>query len=318
MRITLVLIFLIVGVYTICSATQPSPQDQSKPNIGQKSGISHEKSNPTKTSQLGTEAAPLVVKIQIPTTSHQKTKENEEKDGYYWSSEWWLVYFTFALVVVTFILAIFTAKLWHSTKTMAQDAKDTAKRQAEEMLNSLRIAKDSADAAMEQAKTSTEALKRSNRAWVGVTGIVSVTTPLFADDEAKSINCCIRLSIRNIGTSPALKTTGFFELMVSQDSHIECLTFVGDKLEQDDNIGVTILPGQTLDWPNTNLNGATLLCGKVYVWLKGYFRYKDQFGDFHYSSFLFSYENTNGTREIHMNGKIPGEFVPFGVGWENT
>jgi len=322
MRTVIILIILIASICTICAASQPSNPAPSKLFEKQKDDTNQKKSESAiKQPQHGTVAEPLVVKEQELTSNNPNSVWKEEKHKSWFSPEWVLIYVTLLLVVVTALLAQYTYRLWSSTNTMARDATNTAERQAREMKASLEIAKDAANAAMIQAQTSTESLKRSNRAWIGVTGNACVTTPLCTDAEGKSIECCVQLAIKNIGPSPALNITSFFELVVSQNSPIECPTVVDDKSNHDpvlNKLGITILPGVTLDWPITNLNGTALLYGEVYVWLKGHFRYKDQFGDFHYSSFLFSYENTNGTREIHLNGKIPGKFVPFGVGWENT
>lgn len=322
MRTVIILIILIASICTICAASQPSNPAPSKPIEKQKNDTNPKKTESAITQpQHGTVAPPLVVKEQELTSNDPNSVGKEEKHKSWFSPEWVLIYVTLLLVVVTALLAQYTYRLWSSTNRMARDATNTAERQATEMKASLEIAKDAANAAMIQAQTSAESLKRSNRAWIGVTGNVCMTTPLCTD-EGKSIECSIRLAIRNIGTSPALNTTDFFELVVSKDLFIECPTLVGEIFNHDtlrNNSGITILPGETLDWANTKLNcSTTSLHGKVYVWLRGHFRYKDQFGDYHYSSFLFSYVNTNGTREIHLNGKIPGKFEPFEGGWENT
>jgi hypothetical protein len=58
----------------------------------------------------------------------------------YASAEWPLVEVTFLLVIVTAVLALYTAKLWGSTKRLAVGAKATADRQAAEMRESLNMA----------------------------------------------------------------------------------------------------------------------------------------------------------------------------------
>jgi len=323
MRAVIILIILITSICTACEASQPSSPAPSKPIEIHRTEINQKKSDSTITQpQLGTVAAPLVVKVHESISTNPNSNGKEEKHKSWFSPEWVLIDVTLLLVVVTALLALYTYRLWCSTNTMAREATNTADRQAREMKASLEIAKDAANAAMIQAQTSTESLKRSNRAWIGVTGKVCITTPLCTGAEGKSIGCCVRLAIINIGTSPALNTSGSIELVVSQNSPIEFPTVVSDKFNHEtllDNLGVTILPGETHDWVNTKLNcETTSLYGKVYVWLKGHFLYKDQFGDYHHSSFLFSYVNTNGTSEIHLNGKIPGKFEPIGGGWENT
>jgi hypothetical protein len=101
----------------------------------------------------GTETSPFLIKVLPPVTiehhsTEQHSTEPAEAPANYMSPEWWLVYITGLLAVITGALATYTWKLWRATKTLAEDAKQTAERQAREMTMSLQIAQESADASV--------------------------------------------------------------------------------------------------------------------------------------------------------------------------
>jgi hypothetical protein len=58
---------------------------------------------------------------------HQEETKNEKND--YFSSEWWLVYITGVLSLITGFLAWFTSNLWKATKKSIDDSRETAERQ---------------------------------------------------------------------------------------------------------------------------------------------------------------------------------------------
>ena len=78
-----------------------------------------------------------------------------------WSAEWWLVYLTSALAVVTGLL-------FYSTFRLAKDARDTSKRQAEEVKESFAIARAAAAASQRSAEIAEQALFISQRAYIGI------------------------------------------------------------------------------------------------------------------------------------------------------
>jgi hypothetical protein len=110
----------------------------------------------------------------------------------YSSSEWWLVYLTGGLVMVTLGLAIYTAKLWGATKTLSQDARATAERQAGEVRESLAIS-------TRMVETMERNAERQLRAYLTVrTGKIFV-------DERKEGQWWLEWSpqITNVGRTPA-------------------------------------------------------------------------------------------------------------------
>jgi hypothetical protein len=80
------------------------------------------------------------------TLSKPQTNGHKDEGPDYLSSEWWLVYVTAGLLIVTSGLAIYTARLWNTTKDLAEAADKTSARQASEMKTSIGEAKRSADA----------------------------------------------------------------------------------------------------------------------------------------------------------------------------
>lgn len=125
-----------------------------------------------------------------------ETAEKTEKGHDYSSSEWWLVYLTFALVLVTALLAAYTAKLYRATVGLGKDAKTTSDRQATEMEMSLTIAQESANAAAKSA----EAAIAAQRPWLSVA--VQIGEPLMITEEEIRID--LILTITNSGNTPAV------------------------------------------------------------------------------------------------------------------
>jgi hypothetical protein len=68
--------------------------------------------------------------------------------------EWFLVWVTVGLVIVTAALAVFTAYLYRTTKTLATDAEETSLRQSADMARSIAAANELASAALAQADVS--------------------------------------------------------------------------------------------------------------------------------------------------------------------
>jgi len=154
MRIALVvaITLLLCGV-GLCAESQPPPPTPSKTIKKHENYSSQKNRNPQIANQVSS---------AIP--NHPKTNETEEKHKDYSSSEWWLVYLTFALVIVTLGLAIYTAKLYRATVGLGKDAKNTSDRQAAEMENSLTIAREAAKATQKAA----EAAELNARAAIGI------------------------------------------------------------------------------------------------------------------------------------------------------
>ena len=142
--INIVLLICLLAGPALSNPPAPAPSKASdQPETNPKK---HKKT--TTTDQRGTESSPVYIKV-VPSLSvePQTPKETDEhRDDK--SSEWWLVYITGTLVAATIGLMIYTGKLWGATKAMAEDAKQTATRQAAEMKESLRIAEEAANASV--------------------------------------------------------------------------------------------------------------------------------------------------------------------------
>lgn len=103
--------------------------------------------------------------------------------------EWGLVYLTLALVVVTGCLAIYTAKLWGATKSLAEDAKRTSERQSGEVRESLRIGRETIEA-MERHS------ERRLRAYVFVES-AEIRDP-YSERGGQ-----VKITFKNFGATPA-------------------------------------------------------------------------------------------------------------------
>jgi hypothetical protein len=110
-----------------------------------------------------------------------------------WHGEAFIAGATILLVVATVVLAWYTSRLWKATKELAEDAQRTATRQAAEMKESLRIARESAAAAALQAKTAERSFFAAHRPRLVVRRIVCFESP------ASGIS--VKYSVHNIGDS---------------------------------------------------------------------------------------------------------------------
>jgi hypothetical protein len=123
-----------------------------------------------------------------------------------------LVYLTFGLVLVTFGLAIYTAKLYHATVGLGKDARNTSDRQATEMEKSLTIAKEAANAAQKSA----DALPLVEKAYLFI--FVELGNKLASPYQTNGdMLFSIHTQITNHGKTPAIlnKISGY---RVNQDS----------------------------------------------------------------------------------------------------
>ena len=146
-RIRIVLLICVFAVPVHASPPSPTP-----PEAGHKpESHSEQHEQGAVTDQRGTENAPVFIKVIPPLALEPYSVKENDKHHDYTSPEWWLVYITATLVAVTFGLMIYTAFLWRSTQALAVDAKLTAARQAAEMQESLRIARESSAIARDSA-----------------------------------------------------------------------------------------------------------------------------------------------------------------------
>lgn len=129
--------------------------------------------------------------IQVETT------DKTEKRHDYSSSEWWLVYLTFALALVTLGLAIYTAKLYRATVGLGNEAKNTSDRQATEMEKSIAIAKETADAANKSAEVAEKTLTMVERPYVFAYSVSNF-------HMSENLNPAITYEVANFGKTPAI------------------------------------------------------------------------------------------------------------------
>lgn len=148
--LTALTLALFVAGAALAQSQEPSPAPA---NTEQKKQAhpKHEQQRAS-TDQRGTESSPLFIKVVPSLPVEPRSSEHTEKPNDYASPEWGLVWVTIILAAITAILACYTAKLWGATKALAEDAKETAARQAEDMQASLKIANISAKSTTDAAK----------------------------------------------------------------------------------------------------------------------------------------------------------------------
>jgi len=160
MRIFLALASCSLIVVISSSNGYPDPQSKAE-------------NKPATQDKRGTQESPLVIQGDITTKTAEKSesdrKQEEEKieiERSLAKYSGWTAGITFVLVLVTGVLAFVTYKLWESTNTMAKDAKRTADRQAGEMQETLRLAKESSKASRDAADIAHDAMIAGERAFV--------------------------------------------------------------------------------------------------------------------------------------------------------
>lgn len=140
----------------------------------------------------------------------ENAQPNADHRPPYASPEWWLVAFTFGLMV-------YTAKLFRETKRLAKDAKRSGDRQANDTRAALAISRDAADAAKKSADA-TRAMLETERAWLLNSGFDSL---MGANVTVNRVTYPIVLKInptwKNDGKTPAIEveSTRAFKVLPS-------------------------------------------------------------------------------------------------------
>jgi len=149
MRWFILSVILIAG---IAHSQEPTPASVNSAAKSEQKAFNHKKQTATDT--RGTKDFPAVIEIG---KSSVIQVEATEKHRNYTDSEWWLVYLTGALAVITFFLALYTGLLYRATVKLGKDAKATGDRQEIEVKKSREISKKAADAATQTVETMRDA-----------------------------------------------------------------------------------------------------------------------------------------------------------------
>ena len=201
-------ISIVLLICLFAGSAYSNPPAPNTPNAEQKNQVdTKDKQQPTNPDQRGTETSPLFIKVIPPLAVEQDSTKEHENSRSYTSSEWWLVYITGALVLATVGLMVYTARLWGATKSLAEDAEKTADRQATEMETSLRIARESADAATKAAEaTIVSSMPILSPLIVGGTlhPFKSDAEVLYASVEPKMFESSVHFVFENFGKTPGM------------------------------------------------------------------------------------------------------------------
>ena len=127
---------IVIAVLFTWIRAQPQ-ESQTKSKNGKQSVTADQKSNDA----AGVDVLPPKNADEIAKYHREREEENLFYDKL-------IAYGTIALAAFTFCLFIYTARLWRATVHLGEEAKRTSDRQANEMANSIAIAKDAAEAAV--------------------------------------------------------------------------------------------------------------------------------------------------------------------------
>lgn len=155
----------------------------------------------TQAEQRGSDALPVAVKIIASEEAKAEARDEKQHRRESAAQEKRVADATYALAGVTTVLAIFTGGLFWATYRLAKDARDTSVRQASEMQRSLKIAEDSAAAAMKSANVADLALTAVERPYILVRDrpVISHSTPRWGETK----NLSALFAIKNYGKLPA-------------------------------------------------------------------------------------------------------------------
>jgi hypothetical protein len=209
---------LLVGLLFIgrlvCAETNPLSIAPSKANAKPKEHASQNSIN-LGNNRYSTNGLTSSAEAHKSNDIQEKTSHKEENRKDYFSSEWWLVYLTGSLALITGALAFYTARLYRATVNLGRDAESSSHRQAGEMKQYLNIAKQSADASIESNKISREVLIAEQRPWISVD--IELAGHLSYDAKGWSAgtrwHIPIKYKLRNHGKTPGTNVSFFASIV---------------------------------------------------------------------------------------------------------
>ena len=291
MRILLTLIILLLCGSGIAQSREPLPAPVRSDQ--QTQGKSTEINKESTEDLRGTHEKPLIIDVLPASNADEIAKRKSEQEEERTTLDRWLTGASVALAFITFFLALYTAKLWYATKTLAEDAKRTADRQASEMLESLRIAKVSADAAMKTAHH----MEIADRAYIKISheppGLVQTTSAadvLYAPNRTYEI----QIEVRNIGNTPAeITQLSFTHTILPSNATLPVIPPYNSSPEGE--AIKTIMYGSDAIFPSpsfvmTRDDAEAIGAGTKQLYVLGYADYVDHFGTCHRAGYARRYD----------------------------
>lgn len=294
------------SMYAVSNPPSPTPTESSNPPQARASQTEQK----TTHEERGSDKLPIAVKLLNTGKSAEEAKQEAEAEHGKASREGWLVVLTgvaalatVLLTIITGSLAKYTYKLWEATVKLGDDATTTAKRQAQEMQDSLAIASQAANAAERGAKVSEIALVITQRAYVHNE---SYKVILVRDEEQKIKEWHFGTNWENVGHTPAVHLKIGSSLMIGSPPQKEfdllppvTETSLGPKHR------VLSLASPTL----THEQAKDVASGKTEVYLCSLAVYNDTFG-------AVPVRHTRICMKLGVDKPVPGShedfsFVPY-------
>lgn len=313
MRSFLVIALLIAAGYV--SALEPPSPTPTKSATKQEANVAQNNRKPD-ANKRAPKDLPAIIEIFKTPVIQVETTDKTEKHRDYSDAEWWMVYLSGALALITISLAIYTARLWRETKTMVDSADTFSKDQLEKMQASIveavraanamenvaeSVAK-SAQSGAESVATTKMIVERQRsyaemqlRAHVFVEfgnignvanplpGLLNIPTPNPAAINFQNSGPFIYLQIKNFGHTPA------YDVIHWGNAHFDRLPLVSPlpKRQRFPGMQMTknmIGPGSgmtknlPMPTPLTTQQIADLRAGTAAIYVYGIIVYKDTFG----------------------------------------
>jgi hypothetical protein len=281
-RITLRFVFILIFLCFLSSLNlygqAPTPTKHSNKPQNQTTSRQTQAEIISESTQSPTPMIPLSVAPNAQIEPSDKTKKENNKS----SADWWLVYFTAALVAVVFLQFIWMI------------------RQEKWMRRNVKIANEAADA----AKKSADALPAIERAYLfvkikmynpepeGIAGTID-DTPQFNTDNVKVI-------VTNRGKTAALLTGIPYKIKVMGNAIIDVVLteftyYCGSAIPS----GTSIIESKeevtlTADFFMTKPEWRQITMGESFLTCLGCIHYEDVFGNPHRTVFCWKYEQFSG------------------------
>ena len=311
-QISIVFLICLFAGPTYSNPPSPAPPE-SKQQEQAKTG---ERNQRASKEERGSHTSPLIVEVLPPKGADETAKQQHEYEYAKSFYDRLIAWATVALAIVTIGLAVFTALLWLATYRLAQDAKQTATRQAGEMQETLRIARESAKASRDAADIAHAAMVAGERAFVFATGLAQFFAPIPGTSQ---YIWRFRPNWQNSGDTPTKNMT----------MHVECElreTQLPDGFKFNyvtEDIAPALIPpkttthgGQVPRAPKPAITPQDILeiqAGKKYFYVWGWARYWDVFPGTspHITRFCWMIDPVGDPTTFRPGSQVVGETLTF-------
>lgn len=273
---------LLLSVASVANSALEPPTPSRTDAVSQQKGDAAQQNANSKSNERATKSPTAVIEISPATVLKVEATNKTENHHDYASSEWWLVYLTGALVLVTLGLAIYTARLYRATVKLGEEADKTSTRQAAEMSKSIAISEQAANAAIRSAHVAEVALVITQRAYVSLIAVDRDMTRTYPTFDVR---------FKNTGHTPAVNLVPVMKVHLAEWPLVSNLPEITPGKSKS-TLGPNIESGMKASW-NEEIplpeNDVRFSSGKNAIYVYGRIDYEDTFGTKRFTTYRFAY-----------------------------